>query len=311
MIISASRRTDIPALYSEWLVNRLREGYVLVPQVYNSKKLSSIALNPYVVDCIVFWTKNPIPMMDKIKLIQDMGYQFYYQFTLTPYGKNIEKNLPSKDILVDSFKRLGSIIGADRMVWRYDPVIITDNMNLNWHIENFTRLCSELKGSTNRCIFSFLDFYSKRRQAIESLGAYNIKEVDMQALGKAFSKIAQSYSIKLYTCCEPVDLSAFNISHASCIDKSLIEEIIGCRLKLQRDSNQRPACGCFESIDIGVYDSCSNGCIYCYGTFSEIHRDKNISSHNKSAPVLIGNGNDCCINDRKAESNKDPQLTMF
>lgn len=163
MILSASRRTDIPAWYGAWFLNRLREGFALVPNPYaeNLHMLRKIPLSPDVVDCIVFWSKNPRPFFDFLPEIQQLGYPFYFQFTLNPYEAAIEQNLPALDERIDTFHRLSAIIGPERIVWRYDPVIIDEAHPLNWHGEQFERLCALLHADTCRCVFSFFDRYAK------------------------------------------------------------------------------------------------------------------------------------------------------
>ena len=156
MIISASRRTDIPAFYSEWLLNRLKEGYALVANPRNALRFSRVSLNPQTVDCLVFWTKNPAPMLPKLDEITAMGYPFYFQFTLTPYGQDIEQNLPDKKTLLQTFQALSRLLGAKRVIWRYDPVILTAQMNIEYHLQCFETFASALEGYTHRCIFSFL-----------------------------------------------------------------------------------------------------------------------------------------------------------
>lgn len=115
MILSASRRTDIPAFYADWFINRLKGGYVYIPNPRNPNRMGKVTISPENVDCIVFWTKNPLPMMDKLYLIGEMGYQFYFQFTLTPYGKDVEKYLPDKSVLINTLKKLSQKLGKHRV----------------------------------------------------------------------------------------------------------------------------------------------------------------------------------------------------
>jgi hypothetical protein len=159
MIISASRRTDIPAYYSEWFINRLKEKYVLVRNPLNAQQIGRVSLSPDAVDCIVFWTKNPGPMLDRLGKLKD--YNYYFQFTLTPYGKGVEANLPSKSALTDTFKRLSDIIGREKVVWRYDPIIISNKYDIGYHEKYFDIIANGIKDHTEKCTISFLDFYNK------------------------------------------------------------------------------------------------------------------------------------------------------
>ena len=259
MIISASRRTDIPALYSEWFLRRLEAGFVMMPNPRNSKRLGRIELSPNLVDCIVFWTKNPAPMLDKVRQIEMMGYSFYFQFTLTPYNQAIEAHLPPKSKLMNTFAELAGRIGAERVVWRYDPIMTDAGHTIHWHFEQFDQFCEKLYPFTRRCIFSFIDPY-------KSLGnsSHAVAYEEMTAIASGFSEISARYGLKLFTCAEEINLDEDGIGHASCIDRDLIEQIIGYRITAKKDNSQRPACRCVESVDIGAYDTCVNGCVYCY-----------------------------------------------
>ena len=170
MIISASRRTDIPAFYSPWFFNRIKEGYVLVPNPFNSKMISKVSLNPAVIDCIVFWTKNPAPMIEKLDKLED--YKYYFQFTLNPYGEKLENNLPSVAKRIDIFKRLSDKIGREKVIWRYDPILTNEEFNVSFHKEAFARIADGLKDHTEKCMLGFIDHYQHIRTAV---GQFNIK----------------------------------------------------------------------------------------------------------------------------------------
>ena len=261
MIHSASRRTDIPAWYGEWFMNRLREGFALVPNPYaeNLHTLRKIPLSPDVVDCIVFWSKNPRPFLKFLPEIRRMGYPFYFQFTLNPYEQAIEQNLPSLEERIDTFHHLSAMIGPERIVWRYDPVIIDKAHPSDWHGAQFERLCALLHADACRCIFSFFDRYAK-----DQSGFREADEAAMRAVARGFSSTAAQYGLPLSTCSEAIDLSGYGIPHAACIDPVQISRILGCPVRAKKDPNQRPFCGCMESVDIGSYNSCINGCVYCY-----------------------------------------------
>jgi hypothetical protein len=157
MIISCSRRTDVPAFYSDWFFNRLSEGYVLVLNPMNARQVRNVSLALPDVDCIVFWTKNPAPMLDRLHLLKD--YPKYFQFTLTPYDRDVEPNLPPKSELIDTLLRLSDKIGKKRIIWRYDPVLLTDKISIDYHVDHFGDLAKRLSGYTERCVISFIDMY--------------------------------------------------------------------------------------------------------------------------------------------------------
>ena len=288
MILSASRRTDIPSYYSEWFRNRLKAGYVLTRNPMNSKQVSRIELSPEVIDCIVFWTKDPLPMLDKLTQIDAMGYHYYFQFTLTTYGKEIEHNLRDKKDIIKTFQTLSNIIGKDRVIWRYDPILINDDVTAQYHQENFSKLCRELKGYTQTCMISFIDIYTKLSKSVNGKVLRSATEEEIERLSNSFSEIGNEYGIKLKACCEPYDLSRFDIGKVACVDRELVERLCGHAIEAKPDKNQRTGCGCVQSVDIGVYNTCKHGCIYCYANHSNVSIDKNFYRHDPNSDILIG-----------------------
>lgn len=307
MIISASRRTDIPSYYGKWLVNRLLDGYVLIQNPYNAFRLSRLPLSPDTTDCIVFWTKNPAPMMEELKTVSQLGYNYYFQYTITPYGEAWESNLPPIENRLDSLYSLSDKVGKHRLVWRYDPIILDDTFTVQYHIEHFAFLCEKIHSYVDECIISFADSYHHLHNAIPF-----ISNVQMQTIGKSFSEIAKNYSLNLATCSEVIDLQEYSIKRASCVDKKRIEQIIGCPIKSKKDSGQRPECGCIESVDIGAYGTCLNGCKYCYATKSWLTAQKHFREHDPASPLLIGWPKDnMVISEREARSSKVSQISLF
>ncbi len=287
MILSVSRRTDIPAFYSEWFFNRLKEGYVLVRNPMNHRQVSKVTLNPDVVDCIVFWTKDPANMLDKLDLLKE--YNYYFLITVNPYGSQIERNVPQKENIIESFRRLSALIGKKRTVWRYDPIILTDKIDIDYHREHFDKLAARLRDYTERCIISFMDLYRKTERNMKRLNAVAINEHDMLETAKILADIASGHGLKIGACCEPMDLSPVGIERARCIDARLIAEILGENISIPKDKNQRDICGCAASIDIGAYNTCKHGCLYCYANYSDKAVANNIMKHDPGSPVLIGN----------------------
>lgn len=306
MIISASRRTDIPSYYSDWFFRRLEAGVVCTRNPMNPKQVSRISLSADVVDGIVFWTKNPTPMLDKLHLLKD--YPFYFQFTLNAYGKDLEAGIPSKnDVIIPAFHQLSQQISPERIIWRYDPIILTPQYTTEYHVHYFEELAKRLSGHTQKCVISFVDLYRHLGKQFTSLGEREIYE-----LAGLFSDIADKYDLKLETCAEAIDLSRFGIDHGHCIDSELLDRIIGQPLALSKDKNQREECGCISSIDIGMYDSCLNGCKYCYANHSAAAVQKNFRLHDPSSPLLYGTiGPEDTVKDRAMESCKVQQMNLF
>jgi hypothetical protein len=310
MIISASRRTDIPAYYTEWFINRINKRYLFVRNPVNPGLVSKINLSPDVIDCIVFWSKNPKPMFNSLSAIKE--YPYYFQFTLNPYDNDIEINLPSKKEIITVFKKLSDRIGPQKIIWRYDPILINNKYTIAYHIEKFNRSAYQLKGYTKKVIFSFIDFYKKISVNIKRANLKNPTVEEKNIIADNFSHAAKENSLVIETCAEDIDFSKYNIAHAKCIDDKLIERITGYTMSLEKDKNQRLVCSCVKSIDIGEYNSCLNNCIYCYANHNNRIAENNSKKHNKLSPFLIGNKNpDDRITERKIFSNKMLHKTII
>lgn len=311
MIISASRRTDIPACYADWFFHRLEVGFACVRNPMNPRQISRVSLEPDVVDGFVFWTKNPTPMLDRLHLLGDRPY--YVQFTLNAYGTDLEPGLPGKnDTLVPAFQTLSRMIGPERVIWRYDPILLTPSYPIAYHVRYFETLARRLHGHTNKCVISFVDLYRHLSKVSRELQFLPLGISEQYELAGRFAEIADRYGLKLETCAEAVDLSQFGIDHGKCIDGALFEKLIGQPLNLGRDPNQREACGCMASVDIGMYDSCGNGCRYCYGNHSAAAVRKNRLAHDPASPLLYGTiGPEDRITDRLMVSCKQQQLNLF
>jgi hypothetical protein len=262
MIVSASRRTDIPACHSEWLFDRVKEGFVSVQNPFNHRQTRVVNIAPSVVDCIVFWTKNPEPMMEKLDALGE--YAYYFQFTLNSYLSDMEVNLPPKPRLRETFMRLSDKIGPEKVIWRYDPVLLNDDYTVSYHIDHFGETAGKLRGYTKRVVFSFVDFYKKIGWTVKRWGIKDAGDDDKNVMASQFAAIALQNGLSIETCAEDIDLSRHGISHGHCVDEALISAIRGYSLTLGKDKNQRPQCGCAPSVDIGAYHSCQNRCVYCY-----------------------------------------------
>lgn len=311
MIISASRRTDIPNYYSEWFFNRIKEGFVYVRNPMNIHRISKVTLTPDVVDGIVFWTKNPLPMMYRLNELSD--YTYYFQFTLNAYGKDVEPNVPSKnDVIIPAFQKLSEKIGKERVIWRYDPIFFSKKYTFDYHVRYFKLLTDRLKDYTEKCTVSFLDFYRKTQKNAADLGIITPTTEQKKALMQLLSEIAKDAGIYIDTCAEDIDLSKFGIKHAHCVDKERFERLLNYRLSVEKDKNQRPECGCVSSIDIGAYNTCKNGCLYCYADFNKAAVSKNCAQHDPKSPLLFGTVTDeDVIKIRDVKSCRNCQLNLF
>lgn len=311
MIISASRRTDIPSYYSEWLINRLKEKYVLVRNPMNIHQVSKIGLSPDVVDAIVFWTKNPTPMLSYLDQIND--YTYYFQFTLSAYGPDVERNLPSKNkIIIPTFQQLSKEIGKEKVIWRYDPIFFNEQYSIEYHCKYFEVLASKLGDYTEKCTVSFMDMYRNTERNVKPLSIVkDTYEMQVELLQR-FVEIAKEYGLYIDTCAEIGDFNNIGVEHAHCIDRERIERIGGFKLNVDKDTNQRAECGCVASIDIGAYNTCKNGCLYCYANYSSNTVEKNFGMHNPKSPLLFGEIDSTdVIKERKVKSLINNQMNLF
>lgn len=291
MIISCSRRSDIPAFYSNWFFNRLSEGYVLVRNPVNPRQVRKVSLTPPDVDCIVFWTKDPAPVLDRLNLLKE--YHFYFQFTLTPYDKNIEPHLPPKTDIIDTFLKLSGKIGAESMIWRYDPILLSKTISVDYHIDHFGDIAWQLSGHTRKCMISFMDMYRHIQGRMADLSVRPPDELEIRLLAKNIAQIAKGFGMQVETCAEKIDLADYDIGRGKCIDDRLISELTGTKLNIGKDKYQRELCGCAASVDIGEYNTCTHGCRYCYANVSQKKIEKNQSLHYTQSPLLIGDHSPC------------------
>lgn len=287
MIISASRRTDIPAFYSDWFFKRLEAGYCDVRNPMSPSQVSRIQLNPDVVDCIVFWTKNPEPMRDKLHLLKD--YNYYFQFTITPYSHKLEKCVPDIANMTCLAHELADKIGNNKVVWRYDPILLSADYSVKEHIKQFRLLAKAMSGASKKCVISFYDEY----KPVVGISQPNLEEID--DLAAEFQIIAGEHGFVLETCSEVIDLTKYGIQNGKCIDDRLISEIVGQPLVLNKDKGQRKECGCVMSIDIGAYSSCRHGCVYCYA-----QKAVQLQKHKLDSTMLLG---ELQPNDKVVEKN--------
>lgn len=267
MIISASRRTDIPAFHSEWMMNRLRAGSVLVRNPMSRNLLYRVDLTRRNVDCIIFLTKDPGPMVPHLRELGSMGHMYLFQVTLTPYGRAIEPGLRPKRDINDSCIEISERIGRDRMTWRYDPVIFNPSMSLDYHRRKFEMLCGEASKWTDRCIFRFVDTYGKLSRFQEAGVIRSITKSEMVAFAKMASKIAEDHGILLTSCCTTMDMEQYGVTCRGCYDRETMRSL-GIPYE-SMDSPLRDGCRCVKTIDIGEYDTCDHGCIYCYANRSD------------------------------------------
>jgi len=296
-IISASRRTDIPAFFGGWLMERLDAGYCLVPNPFNAHQAKRVDLRRRSVDCLVLWTKNPAPFMEHLDALDAAGYGYYFQYTLNPYPDFMEPGLPPVAQRVETMRRLAERVGPQRVMWRYDPIAVGGPFTVDWHLDQAQRLANELAGSAGRWVVSFLDFYGKTKRRLARLKeerGIEFKDVagpdhekDLERLCRGLAGVAKASGLELASCAEELDLGPWGVKAGACVDVELVRRALGLKLDLPKDPGQRPACLCAQSVDIGVYNTCSHGCLYCYANFSDKAIAANLERHRRDGEALV------------------------
>ncbi len=301
-------RTDIPAFYPEWLENRIKEGFVLVRNPYNPSQVTRYSLSPDVVDLITFCTKNPAPMLPRMSCLEPYGQ--YWFVTITPYGKDIEPNVPDSRKVMESFRKLSDTVGVNCIGWRYDPVFIDDAHSVEWHTEAFEDMCAFLEGYTKTCVISFIDIYKKVEKNFPEVRAVRID--DRIRLGKALIDIGRSHGMTIKPCAEGKDLEPYGADCSGCMTVKMFETAIGKNLKVPVNPLNRKECACYITGDIGAYNTCGHLCRYCYANIDRATVLRKMQLHDPKSPFLIGNhmpGD--TIHQAKQISWIDPQLRLM
>jgi len=295
VIISASRRTDIPALYSEWLMNRVRAGWCLVPNPVNPEQVSRVSLKPQDVDAFIFWSKNPAPMLGHLDELDRAGFRYYFQFTLNDYPRLLEPNIPDLDERLATFLGLSGRLGPWRVIWRYDPIVLSNITTADFHREKFAAIAGNLNGATHRVMVSIVHFYRKterRLSLLEEEGFSFDKEAitakETARLVGDLALVARQHNMESFTCASEGDFTAQGMPPGRCVDGSLIHKLWGLPDNYSRDPYQRQHCRCSVSKDIGINDTCVQGCPYCYSTRSNEVALRRYKEHDPASPVLWG-----------------------
>lgn len=286
MIIQTGMRTDIPAFYSKWFFNRINEGVVCVRNPYNPSQVTKYSLSPEVVDLIAFCTKNPMPMLPFLDKLKPYGQ--YWFVTITPYGKEIEPNVPKKEHVIESFKKLSDTVGVDSVGWRYDPIFIDTKHSVEWHIAEFEKMADALSGYTKTCVISFIDIYKKVERNFPEARAVQTK--DRAVIGKVFVEIAAKNGMVVKPCAEGDDLAKYGADCSGCMTVHTFETALHNRLEVPKSKkNQRNGeCACLLGVDIGAYDTCGHLCKYCYANANAALVKENMKRHNPESPFLTG-----------------------
>ena len=282
MILFASGRTDIPAFYSKWFINRVKAGFVDVRNPFNQKLVSRIYFSD--VDLIMFCSKNPLPMINKLDILK---VPVLFHVTITPYGKDVEPNIPDKRLIIEGVKKLSLVLGIDNVVLRYDPIFLSDKYNVDYHIRAFDKLCKNLNGYVNKIIVSFMDEYKNVRSNKNILKYRAFTREDYKKIGEAFSKSAHDNGMSVQTCFEDNDLTQYGFVKGECLSHELAYILTGKKFKSSNVRKEKK-CECVQMVDIGDYNSCMHMCKYCYANYDEKAVSSNFERHDDNSSLLIG-----------------------
>lgn len=292
MILNTGGRTDIVQYYSEWLLNRFNEGVVYSRNPFYPNKVTRYFLTPDKIDCVVFCSKNYEPILERLSEITEK-FNTYFFYTITAYGKDVEPNVPAIDKSIETLFKLEKIVGKNRIAWRYDPVLLTENYTINYHINTFEDMAQKLSGHIDRCIFSFVEMYKKLSLNMPEIITLNDEQKLL--LAKGLGSIAQKYKIKLQTCATNIDYTNFGIQTSGCMTLDILGKANGVKFKDLKHRGMRKNCNCIETKDIGAYDTCPNGCKYCYANSTPKRALENYKLHDKNSLILLGKINDSDI----------------
>lgn len=282
MILFASGRTDIPAFYSNWFINRVKVGFVDVRNPFNQKLVSRIYFSD--VDMIMFCSKNPLPMINKLDILK---VPVLFHVTITPYSKDVEPNIPDKRLIIEGVKKLSLVLGIDNVVVRYDPIFLSDKYNVDYHIKAFDKLCKNLNGYVNKIIVSFMDEYKNVRSNKNILKYRAFTREDYKKIGEAFSKSAHDNGMSVQTCFEDEDLTQYGFVKGECLSHELAYILTGKKFKSSNVRKEKK-CECVQMVDIGDYNSCMHMCKYCYANYDEKAVSNNFERHDDNSSLLIG-----------------------
>lgn len=311
MILNTGGRTDTVQYFSKWLLNRFKEGFVYSRNPLFPNKVTKYELTPDKIDCVVFCSKNYEPILNNLHEITDK-FNTYFHYTITAYGKDVEPNVPDIETSITTLLKLERIVGAKRLSWRYDPILLTEKYTIDYHLNTFEYMAKSLSGHIDRCIFSFVEMYKKLNVNMPEIILMTEKDKDI--LAKGLGEIAKRHNILIQTCGTQGDYTKYGINKSGCMTLDIIGRANGVEFRNLKHRGMRKGCNCIESRDIGAYDTCLNGCRYCYANFRHNRAVENFKLHDENSPLLIGNikeGDTVQNSSQKSFLKPDNQISLF
>lgn len=308
MILNTGSRTDIPAFFTPWLLNRIREGYVLVRSPYRPDLVTRYRLDPRAVDVMMFCSKDPAPLLPHLDALSP--FRTYWHVTITPYGKDVEPRVPPVPAVLETFRQLSRAMGTKAVAWRYDPIFLTEQYDRAFHIRAFSRMAEALAGYTHSCVISFIDLYEKTRRNFPE--ARTVPFAVQKDLVRALAGIAGRCGMRIHLCHEAAALAGPGVDADGCFTAEILDAAFGFHLQPPAHKAARKGCPCLLGSDIGAYNTCLHGCRYCYANYDSRLAAANRRRHDPASPLLIGRlqpGD--TVHDAVQESWIDRQLSLF
>lgn len=285
MILNTGSRTDTVQYYTKWLLKRFDEGFVYSRNPMFQNKVTRYELNPEVLDCVIFCSKNYEPILKDITKITNK-FNTCFHYTITAYGKDTEPNVPAIDKSIETLMKLSEIVGKERVIWRYDPILLTEKYTKTVHYETFNYMAGKLSPHVNRCIFSFVEMYKKLKTNMPEI--ILLSDSDKEILAKGLGEIAKRHNILIQTCGTHGDYTKYGINKSGCMTLDILGKANGVEFRELKHKGMRAGCNCIESRDIGAYETCINGCRYCYANLRHSKAIENFKLHDENSPLLIG-----------------------
>ena len=287
MILFISGRCDIPAFYMPWFMNRIKEGFVDVRNPYDVHQISRVLLEPEIIDCLYFCTKNPLPFVPHLS---EIPFPYFIHVTITPYHEDVEPSVPDKHQIIEAVKLLSKRLGKDRVMVRYDPILINQRYTVEYHKKAFHTLMSQLEGYVDTCILSFVDLYKNTKANQIHMKLETLDEQAIIEMAKSFQQTAKLFHIHLQTCAEKnYDLSQYEIYDRPCVDIKQVHAVTGKPIQYRKlPSIRKQLCDCLPTVDIGDYNACAHACLYCYANYNAKQVHDRMKLHDSTSSVLLG-----------------------
>ena len=283
MILNTGGRTDTVNYFSEWLLNRFAAGYAYSRNPFHPDVVNRIDLNPETIDVVEFCSKNYRPILSRLHEITER-FNCHFHYTITAYDKDIEPNVPGIDESIETLRDLSAQVGKEKIIWRYDPVLLTGKYTIERHFATFDYIAGRIAPYVSRCVFSFVVWYKK----LHLPELQPISGLQKELIAKGLGEMAAKRHLYIQTCGTKESYEQYGIHHSGCMTRAVYEHSLGLHFKKVEERGNRPGCRCMESRGLGDYNTCLNGCRYCYANYDHEKARENYRLHDPESPLMIG-----------------------